>query len=127
MAYIQHNQNRIRDIIRKSKIYAERHYAYPFPEEPFFRDILEKCIIDAHGNCCISTLHELRIKKFWDFTKSQALSYVVNAINEIEGPLAIPGQARYYADKLGTSSENAIKKLLELKKQFEDRNDYVVR
>jgi len=126
MQSLDNNYN-IDSIIRKVKIYAKRYYAYPFPEETFFEEIVKKCVCDAHGICGNEVFKNLNIKNFWKYSKSQALRYVMKAIDEIEGRIAIPGQKEYYALKLGIPEDQVNAKLYELKSQFENTEDCIQR
>lgn len=116
----EQHPRRIDNVMRKVAAYARRHSAYPFPEELFFREIITKCIAEAHGNCGEEQVRKLKVKAFWEFAKIQALVYISSALAELRGPLRIPRQEDYYALKLGTAPDKVVEKLQVLKTQFEE-------
>lgn len=114
---------KVGEIMRKIRIFAQRYYTYPFPEEPFFKDVAEKAICDAHGSAEREVFTKVRIKMLWLHVKGLSLRYLTAIRDELRTRLMAHAQKAYYAQKLGTQVGTLEKKVESLVDQFSDPED----
>lgn len=117
----------VKIIMRKLKVYAERYYKYPFPEEAFFKEIAEKCISDAFGANHNESFTKAKIRELWGFVKKQALNYILNVEAELEKEFPNQGQINFYAFKLNCNPDTIKDKVTAFKSQFTDKEDFISR
>lgn len=114
-------------IMRKFKIYADRYYKYPFPDEAFFKEIAEKCISDAFGAMHNESFTKAKIRELWGYVKKQALNYILNVEAELVKEFPNQGQISFYAFKLNCKPEDLTEKVTAFKSQFTDVEDFISR
>lgn len=117
----------VKIIMRKLKVYAERYYKYPFPEETFFKEIAEKCIGEAFGANLNESFTKTKIRELWGYVKKQALNYILNVEAELEKEFPNQGQINFYAFKLNCNPDTVREKTIAFKSQFKDTDDFISR
>lgn len=116
-------RTKIELIMTRVRIFALRYYKYPFPKEPFFSEVAQQSIADAHGGHEKDALDSKSIRLLWNHLKAQSLRYVTMVRQQLCNRYMPQGQKAYYADKLDATVETLDKKAAQLESQFSDADD----
>jgi len=116
-------RNKIELIMVRVRIFASRYYKYPFPKEPFFSEVAQQSIADAHGGQEQGALDSKSIRLLWSHLKAQSLRYVTMVRLQLRNRFMPHGQKAYYAGKLDATVETLDEKAAQLESQFSDADD----